>query len=259
MAKIVIIAPADTKDIDDAVKLLKAAGHDVDVEEPSPKALLHIVLGLMGPNAYGFGPGYAYTPGDDAADADKDAKPEEGDESPADAEPAEDDFNFENTVVDGETINATYLDADDSILVVEELDVGLKTTYRLNESKFSFWPADVQKPMQRVDVGHDKWSTSVELQVVLGEKAELRIGKDLLEMFGKKNTNFKNLKPGFSAIYAFDNGKSEVEIEQSTKDKHSIRILKNGKIENKVMTSAEIDKLLKTHSAKFTHVRDHNV
>ena len=65
MAKIVIIAPAEADaDVKDAVKMLKAQGHDVDTEEPTPKSLLHIVLGLLGPNAYGFGPAYGYREAD---------------------------------------------------------------------------------------------------------------------------------------------------------------------------------------------------
>lgn len=204
MSKIVIIAPSDaSSDVDDAAKLLKAAGHEVDIQEPTPKTLLHIVLGLMGPNAYGFGPGYAYTPGSDAAD---DLPP--GDELPVEdeltsddpladldgqsdldipaAEGGDDDFNFEGLTVDGEPLVASKIDSDHSVLVVTELHVGPKTSYKLNESKFSFWPADLQKPMQRVDVGREKWHTSLEVEVQLGEKAELRVGKDLADMFEAK-------------------------------------------------------------------------
>jgi len=205
MAKIVIIAPSDV-DVTDAVKLLKNNGNDVDVEAPEAKSILHIVLGLFGANAYGFGSDYAIPPpggvggglpppdGEPPADDESAIEDETTDDGTTDDldnqddidipdEAAADDFNFESVTVDGETVNGTLVEDEHSTLVVSELDVGPKTTYKLNESKFSFWPADQQKPMQRVDVGAQKWHTSLEVQVVLGEKPELRVGKDLQEIF----------------------------------------------------------------------------
>lgn len=272
MAKIVIIAPAGAEDVEDAVKLLKAAGHDVETEEPTPKSLLHIVLGLLGPNAYGFGPGYAYAPGPQADDEPVEADPEAGLDAPEADVPAEDDpfaddvsfdaaaddFNFESATVDGEPITAKLHPDEHSVLVVEELSVGPRTTYRLNESSFSFWPADQAKPMQRVDVGYEKWHTSVELEVQQGEKTELLVGQDLLEIFGKKNSSFKDLKTGWSAVYAFNNGKSDVEVSRANKGQHDVAILDKGKLEKKVMSSAEVEAMLKKHGAKFTHAKDHN-
>lgn len=201
MAKIVIIAPAGAEDVDDAVKLLKAAGHEVETEEPTPKSLLHIVLGLLGPNAYGFGPGYAYSPGpqaDDDLEGDPEADlgldaPDDADADPLAAdEPSEDDiefdastddFNFEGVTVDGEPIKAVKSDAEHTTLVVEKLILGPKTTYMLNESSFSFWPADQNQPVQRVDVGASRGTTSLEVVVEQGETQELRIGKDLYNLF----------------------------------------------------------------------------
>lgn len=203
MSKIVIIAPSDAQsDVDDAAKLLKAAGHEVDIQEPTPKTLLHIVLGLMGPNAYGFGSGYAYTPGADAADepnSDDEKAIEDEATAEADLEPADDldgaddievpggdDFNFEGAEVDGEPISASFSDEDQSVLIVTELHTGPKTTYKLNESLFSFWPADVEKPLQRVDAGRGRWHSSLEVEVRLGEAAELKVGKDLHDIFRSK-------------------------------------------------------------------------
>lgn len=200
MAKIVIIAPAEADDdVKDAVKLLKAAGHDVDTEEPTPKALIHIVLGLMGPNGYGFGPGYAYLPsGGTGAPPPKDEpKPED---DPAAEEPAPeedpasdaggDDFNFESlgtVTVDGELIEAVTFDSETSVLCVESLEAGAKTTYSLNESVFSFFPADAAKPALRVEVLVDKHRTSIEVPVMEAEsKATLKVGKDLISMFNKQ-------------------------------------------------------------------------
>lgn len=201
MAKIVIISPSDV-DVSDAIKLLKGAGHDVEVEEPTPKSLLHIVLGLMGPNAYGFGPGYAYAPGPQAADDDPAPSEEEAIEDEATADPKDldgqadvdvpkedygddSDFNFESLgkfSVDGEMIKAFYHDSDETVLVVQEANIGPRTTYKLNESQFAFWPADSAKPLQRVDVGAQKWHTSLEVVVQEGEQTRLMVGRDLLDI-----------------------------------------------------------------------------
>ena len=201
MAKIVIIAPAEADDdVKDAVKLLKAAGHDVDTEEPTPKALIHIVLGLMGPNGYGFGPGYAYLPGGGTGATppkDEEPKPEDDpaeepapEEDPAADAGGDDDFNFESlgpVTVDGELIEAVTFDSETSVLCVETLEAGPKTTYSLNESVFSFFPADAAKPTLRVEVLVDKHRTSIEVPVLEAEgKATLKVGKDLISMFNKQ-------------------------------------------------------------------------
>ena len=184
--------------------MLKAAGHDVDTEEPTPKSLLHIVLGLMGPNAYGFGAGYAYQrdpvagtdPKDDDDKPPKDEEPEKEpdldaeEESSGDDESGDlggDDFNFESlgqAKVDGELIEAVTHDSDTSVLCVEHLSKGAKTTYMLNESSFSFWPASAEKPEQRIEVIVDKHRCSVEIPIAESEgKSILKVGKDLRSMF----------------------------------------------------------------------------
>lgn len=204
MAKIVIIAPAEADaDVKDAVKMLKAQGHDVDTEEPTPKSLLHIVLGLLGPNAYGFGPAYGYREAD--APESTDPKDEKGDTtvSPeddtsksgddagaADTELNDDDFNFESlgtVTVDGELIEAVTFNSDTSVLCVEGLTKGAKTTYTLNESTFSFWPSNPEVPVQRVEVVVEKHRTSMEIPVQEAEaKSVLKVGKDLRGMFATK-------------------------------------------------------------------------
>jgi hypothetical protein len=201
MAKIVIIAPADAdEDVKDAVKMLKAAGHDVDTEEPTPKSLLHIVLGLLGPNAYGFGPAYGYREADAPAkedDAETKGDEEETDTSvtssdteAGDAEISDDDFNFESlgmATVDGELIEAVTFNSDTSVLCVEGLTKGAKTTYTLNESTFSFWPSNPEAPAQRVEVVVEKHRTSMEIAVQEAEaKSVLKVGKDLRGMFAQK-------------------------------------------------------------------------
>lgn len=192
MAKIVIIAPEDAKDVDDAVKLLKAAGHEVETEEPTPKKLLLMVLGLLGPNAYGFGPGYAFSPGPKVDDVeDEPTLASDKDEPKGDATEddelggGDDDFNFESVIVDGEHINAVKTDLDTSVLVVEEFVKGPRSIYTINESKFGFWPANQDIPMQRIGVEYNKRHTSLEVVVMEGVKQELQIGKDLISLFAE--------------------------------------------------------------------------
>lgn len=199
MAKIVIIAPKGAEDLDDALKILKAAGHDVDVDEPNPKTLLHILLGLFSASAFGFGGQYAVKagPGDTSTDEPEDtsktdAKDDKGTKKDDEEAPGKDDasddsadFNFEGLTVDGEPISASRSKTAKSVLVVSELNVGAKTSYSLNESKFSFWPEAIDKPVPRIQVSHGKWFTSIDIELVKGDKTELRVGDDLIEMFQK--------------------------------------------------------------------------
>ena len=197
MSKIVIIAPKDATDVDDAVKVLKAAGHDVDVEEPSAKSLLHMVLGLFGPNAYGFGENYSVgagagssTPDEESKD-DKNDSTDDADASDADSGTADPgaDFNFESlgTVsIDGEDVEAVRTTLEESRLQVAGLIVGSRTTYCINESVFSFWPASQEQLLQRVDIRAGKHRTSLELVVENAETPRLLVGKDLIGMFEAK-------------------------------------------------------------------------
>ena len=53
----------------------------------------------------------------------------------------------------------------DTTLYVPTIVLGAKTSYSLNESSFSFWPADAANPAQRVLVEHNGRSTSTEVDV----------------------------------------------------------------------------------------------
>jgi len=217
MAKIIIIAPSDA-DVDDAVKLLKNAGNDVDVESPDGKALLHILLGLMSPSAYGFGAAYTIgqvNPGSDDDDSgdddDKGGKKDKGDDdtpAPKDDDKGSkdddtsdddggssdagggDDFNFEAltlaTTVDGERILAERVKSPTSTLLVQELKTGSKTTYQLNESIFSFYPTDASKLVQRIDLKIEgKPGQSHEIAIAKSEdgKAKILVGDDLADLY----------------------------------------------------------------------------
>lgn len=191
MSKIVIISPKDA-DITDAVKVLKSSGHDVEVEEPTAKTLLHILLGLFSPGAFGFGPEYVVAGGK----IDKSEKSEKGEkeETPEDGGGdggGDDDFSFESLgvcTVDGELVEAVRTNDAMSKLVVQELVNGAKTTYKINESTFSFWPIDPQAPAQRVLIEHQKHRAALDIAVQQGStgKTVLYVGQDLIDVFTTK-------------------------------------------------------------------------
>lgn len=195
MSKIVIISPKDA-DITDAVKVLKSSGHDVEVEEPTAKTLLHILLGLFSPGAFGFGPEYVVAGGK----IDKSEKSEKGEatddkddkeEKEETAEDGDDDFSFESLgvcTVDGELVEAVRTNDAMSKLVVQELVNGAKTTYKINESTFSFWPIDPQAPAQRVLIEHQKHRAALDIAVQQGStgKTVLYVGQDLIDVFTTK-------------------------------------------------------------------------
>lgn len=205
MAKIIIVAPKDAEDVDDAVKLLKGAGHDVDVEEPNPKTLLHVIMGLFSPNAFGFGAAYAVgskavPPTDDKNGKDKDVPPkgddvtvtaDKDDKSAKDKDVTEtddDDFNFEaleKAVVDGELVEAITTKGDKSYLEVESLDGTSKVTYKMNESLVSFWPEDPSNISQKMIVRQKNKSATTVLPIKVSEsgKTVLHVGTDLIDLF----------------------------------------------------------------------------
>jgi hypothetical protein len=189
MAKIVIIAPSGAEDIDDAVKLLRSAGHDVEIEEPTAKTLLHIVLGLMGPSAYGFGAGYAYKPGTKAEDADKDDEDEDENKGDADTEEDTDgdaggdsDFNFEGVMVDGVPVKAIKTDNEHTVFEVKDLiKTNGKVVYTVNESVFTFYPSE--ENTLRVLIEQNQFGSTKLVQIKKGNETVLKIGKDLIQSF----------------------------------------------------------------------------
>ena len=202
MAKVIIIAPSDAEDIDDAVKILKSAGHDVDVEEPTAKTLLHITLGLFGASAYGFGPQYAVGMGGPSPKPGKDDdKPEKDDDAPPeDAEDAEDvgaddtgggDFSFESlgTVnVDGELMEAVRVKGK-STLAIPGLVVGSRISYTVNESTVSFWPEDLNQPVARSLVESNGTRVIIDLKLHDSDKVTkptLFVGDDLAGLLSAK-------------------------------------------------------------------------
>lgn len=176
MSKIVILA--STEDAEAASAALTTAGLDFDVVEPTAANLLHLVIGMV----------------DDGEEKPKKEPKEEPAEEPPVEEPAEEPPVEEvpeelgTAVVDGEVIQAIKGGTETSTLFARSVMNGAKTTYTLAESTFSFWPADVKAPAQRMNIEHNKHRTSVEVFVQESKKSYpyLVVGTDLEHLFKSK-------------------------------------------------------------------------
>lgn len=184
MSKIVVFASGD--DADKAKKALADAGLDAQIVAATAANLLHIVIGMVGD--------------DDDGDDDKKDKPDAEDkgdkpdaDTSADTDTSTDDAGGDamaeslgTVIVDGAEIKAVRSKAAVSELFVEGLQIGAKTTYGLNENKYSFWPQDVFEPIQRISIQADKHRTSLEVKLNKAvSEAYLSVGKDLIDLFTK--------------------------------------------------------------------------
>lgn len=181
MAKIVVLASGD--DATAVSAALDAASIEYQIVDPKPSSLLHIVIGMVG---------------DDEEDKEpkepKEDKPPKDEAPPADEPPDDSDIASDASAVpeslgmiriNGEMVEAFKANARDSFLNVPSLVMGAKTSYTINESSFSFWPADTTNPAQRVLVEHNGLATSTEVQVRKSStgKASLVVGADIADLF----------------------------------------------------------------------------
>ena len=188
MAKIVILAGGSAAD--EAKTALEGAGLECEVVEPTAENLLHIVIGMVGDD-------------DKEEKKEKKEKKEEKPEAPAEepteppaeeVPPAEDEVQEELglAMIDGEAVKALSSKAATSTLYVGTLQTGSKTMYAVNESMFSFWPSDIERPAHRVVVEHNNHRASIELPVLAlpgklaAGQAYLSVGADLADLFKTK-------------------------------------------------------------------------
>lgn len=177
MAKVVVLASGE--DADSVKSALEGASVDFEIVEPTAANLLHIVLGMVDDS------GEEETP--EEPPADEEPAPEEPvEEPPADEEPSEEEFKEALEVrVNGEMIKAVKRNIQESVLRVPSLVVGPKTTYVLNEYSYSFWPANVEVPTQRVLIENSNQKSSMEIRVqkTSGTTPYIIIGTDLKSLF----------------------------------------------------------------------------
>jgi len=178
MAKVIVLASGADADAVNAA--LEAASLDFEVVEPTASNLLHIVIGMVG---------------DEPKEEEEPKEPKEPKEEPSEEESTPEDVPSEEVQeslgmirVNGELMRAVKKNSRDSFLNVNTLIAGPKTSYIVNESTFSFWPADVANPMQRVLVEHETHKVSVEVHVRNTTRAEpyITIGADLASLFPTK-------------------------------------------------------------------------
>ena len=183
MAKIVVLASGD--DATAASAALDAASIEYEVVDPKPSSLLHMVIGMV-------------DDGEDDEEEEKEKKPKDkasSDDEPTDDEPPDDsDIASDASAVkeslgtiriNGELVEAFKQNSHVSYLHVPTLVTGAKTSYTINESSFSFWPANTANPAQRVLIEHNDRATSTEVEVRKSKtgKAFLAVGADIADLF----------------------------------------------------------------------------
>ena len=182
MAKIIILASGD--DAAAASAALDAASIEYEVVDPKPSSLLHMVIGMVDDDN---------DDNDDEKEEPKEPK-EPKDEVPADEPPDDSDIASDASAVkeslgtiriNGELVEAFKQNSRVSFLHVPTLVTGAKTSYTINESSFSFWPADTTNPAQRVLIEHNGRATSAEVEVRKSKtgKAFLAVGADIADLF----------------------------------------------------------------------------
>ena len=153
MERVIIIAPPEI-DVSEAVKILKSDGVEVSVVAPSPANFLHFALGMIPdhPND-----GKVNDENDDldtpSEEPETEVKePEAGVEEPEEPAPSSEDnaneqISFGECIVNGERIS-TFITTGIPYIEVENLSIGLRNNFRINESSFSFWNTTNEKELQ---------------------------------------------------------------------------------------------------------------
>lgn len=177
MAKIVVLAGAS--DTDAVSAALEAASIEFEIVDPTAANLLHIVIGMVEDEK-------------PKEEKPKEEKPKE--EKPKEEKPAEEPAPEEvpeslgTVTVDGEQVQAFRNSLSTSTLFAKAVSLGAKTSYSVNEGTFSFWPANAEKPVQRMVVEHNNHRASVELIIKESKTSTsyLSVGADLADMFKTK-------------------------------------------------------------------------
>jgi hypothetical protein len=212
MAKIVVLAGAD--DSAAATAALDAASIEYEVVDPTPANILHLVIGMVGDDTDDD-----ENDADVDADADPDADPDAADDGTAKPkkkkpmpttaaggdgvasstkEPPDDsDIGADASAVaeglmvkiDGDHMKAMIsTKSHRSTLYVPSLTAGAKTTYSINESTYSFYPANPEAPAQRmiIERNNHRATLEVEIRQTKGSTPYLLVGQDLADLFKTK-------------------------------------------------------------------------
>lgn len=185
MSKIVVLAnPGDEDTIKTA---LSEAGFEVQVVEPTPANLLHIVIGMVDDSSKESKEKNEKKEDDkEKSDEKTEVAPDSNGEISSDEEVQESKSNDLGFVfIEGVQILAKRGTGSVSTLFVENLKVSAKTTYTINEANVSFWPKDLKNLEQRfaLSVG-DKQAVTSGLSIRESKDGSyILIGSDLSYLF----------------------------------------------------------------------------
>ena len=143
MERVIIIAPPEI-DVSEAVKILKSDGVEVSVVAPSPANFLHFALGMIPdhPND-----GKVNDENDDLDTPSEEPEAEVKEPAPSSEDNANEQISFGECIVNGERIS-TFITTGIPYIEVENLSIGLRNNFRINESSFSFWNTTNEKELQ---------------------------------------------------------------------------------------------------------------
>lgn len=176
MAKIIILGSG--KDADAAKGALDAASIECDIVEPTAANLLHIVIGMVDD-------GEEEEPKDEsAAEPTEEPAPEE--EVPAEEpieEPVEESLGMIN--IDGEDVKAFKSTSKISAVYVQNLSIGSRTSYSINESEYGIWPADLADIVRGVSLTLREQHKTLVLPIMASKRNEayFSVGEDLIDFF----------------------------------------------------------------------------
>ena len=161
MERIIIIASPEI-DVSEAVKILKSDEVEISVVAPSPANFLHLALGMIPdhPND-----GQLNTENDeeesknpdesedgDQESAEEAPKPEEEitpEEEPVKEEGQQMPQSIGECIVNGERVSA-FITTGKPYIEVQNLTIGLRNNFKINESSFSFWNTTNENELHHV-------------------------------------------------------------------------------------------------------------
>ncbi len=129
MAQVVIFVPGGV-DVDAGVKALEKAGHDVEVIEADPVALLHMAIGMLEGDS-GSSQGASEKEDEEKKEAEETADTEE---EPVE-EPVKEQF-LGNVTIDGEAVPA-YIGERDQIFAESFSKMADGLSFKINESSYN--------------------------------------------------------------------------------------------------------------------------
>lgn len=178
MTSIVIFASAGDKEkINSALETL---GLEYEILAPTAKNVLHLAIGMVA----GEDESTNDEPkSDEVQGPEKDAEEELGDESTANGEEGEVKESYRMARFNGEVLKVVPSKTNETIVYVQHLIPGAKTTYSLNESTVSFWTDNEEAPEQfgLLEMNNTRFASLFKIRQSKTGVSYIAIAKDVLE------------------------------------------------------------------------------